>query len=116
MSKKSIAVASSNTARKIKDPFDRLFRLSMQEKKLAVELLSTYLPPELVQKIDFSTLTLLNGSTLLKNLRITHSDCVYGCTIEGKEAYIILACEHQSTAKELMAFRVLKYVVGLMDN
>jgi recombination-promoting nuclease RpnB len=116
MSKKPIAIGSSNPAREIKDPFDRLFRLSMQEKKLAVELLSTYLTPDLAQKIDFGTLTLLNGSTLLKNLRITHSDCVYGCTIEEKEAYIILACEHQSSAKELMAFRCLKYVVGLMDN
>lgn len=116
MAKKPTTVASLNPAREIKDPFDRLFRLSMQERKLAIELLSTYLPPELVQTIDFSTLTLLNGSTLLKNLRITHSDCVYGCTIKGQEAYIILACEHQSTAKELMAFRCLKYIVGLMDN
>ncbi|MEW9906561.1 MAG: Rpn family recombination-promoting nuclease/putative transposase [Candidatus Symbiodolus clandestinus] len=116
MAKKPIAVTSSTQAREIKDPFDRLFRLSMQEKKLAVELLRTYLPPELVQKIDFSTLTLLNGSTLLKNLRITHSDCVYGCTIQGQDAYIIVACEHQSDDDELMAFRVLKYVVGLMDN
>ncbi|WP_253305886.1 Rpn family recombination-promoting nuclease/putative transposase [unidentified bacterial endosymbiont] len=72
MAKKTISVASSNQAREIKDPFDRLFRLSMQEKKLAIELLSTYLQPGLAQKIDFSTLTLLNGSTLLKNLRITH--------------------------------------------
>lgn len=96
MTKQSKKAEELTDIEKLKDPFDKLFRRSMQEKKIAIELLKTYLPAELVEKIDFSTLTLLNGSTLLKNLKLTHADCVYGCTIQGQDGFIILNCEHQS--------------------
>ncbi|MEW9809744.1 MAG: Rpn family recombination-promoting nuclease/putative transposase [Candidatus Symbiodolus clandestinus] len=64
MTKQSKKAEELTDIEKLKDPFDKLFRRSMQEKKIAIELLKTYLPAELVEKIDFSTLTLLNGSTL----------------------------------------------------
>lgn len=97
-------------------PYDTLFRRSLQEKKVATDLLRSHLPAELVAEMDLSTLTLLNNDPVLQGLDIVYADCVYSCTIREKLGYIVTLCEHQSTAHKMMAFRFLQYIVGIMGN
>lgn len=101
---------------KITHPHDRLFKRSMQQIKIAIDLFRSCLPPALVNDIDWSTLTLINSEYLLQGLEKLQSDCVYSCKIRGEEGYIIFASEHQSTEKAMMSYRMLRYGVTIMDQ
>lgn len=116
MSKKNDLLPEVTESSEISQPYDTWFRRSMQEKKVAIDLLRSKLPEALLSQMDLSTLTLVNGTSILKGLDVVHSDCVYRCTIGDSDGYIIIASEHQSRAEKLMAFRVLQYKVGIMDN
>jgi predicted transposase/invertase (TIGR01784 family) len=116
MSKTDNALSENPESSEISQPYDTWFRRSMQEKKIAIDLLRSKLPETLLAQMDLSTLTLVNGTSILKGLNVVHSDCVYRCSIRGSDGYIIIASEHQSRAEKMMAFRVLEYAVGIMIN
>ena len=48
-----------------------------------------------------------------KNLRLTS---FFKTKIEGREAYLYLLLEHQSTPDKLMPFRLLKYMCNIIDH
>jgi predicted transposase/invertase (TIGR01784 family) len=116
MSKKDDVLSETPESSEISQPYDTWFRRSMQEKKIAIDLLRSKLPEALLDQMDLSTLTLVNGTSILKGLKVVHSDCVYRCTIRDSDGYIIIATEHQSSADHMIAFRELEYAVGIMNN
>lgn len=98
----------------IAHPHDRLFRRSMQEKAIAIDLLRSTLPAELLAQMDLSTLILANGDFVTKELKRFQNDCIYRCKIHNSDGYVVLAAEHQSRDEKLMAFRLLEYRVAIM--
>ena len=57
-----------------------------------------------------------SGSYVDANLSTSQSDLLFGVTIAGRPGFIYVLFEHQSTVDELMPFRVLKYVVRILDE
>lgn len=98
---------------KIHHPHDGFFRVAMSDLSVAKDLLKAHLPEKLVQQIDWNTLQITNKSYVDQKLRQVMSDMVYRCTLQGREAYIFLLIEHQSTPDPLMPFRVLEYDVRI---
>ena len=45
-----------------------------------------------------------------------HSDLLYSVHLEGRTAYLYVLFEHQSTVDQLMAFRLLRYMVRIWDR
>ena len=95
---------------------DGFFRVAMSDLSVAKDLLKAHLPQKLVQQIDWDTLQITNKSYVDQQLRHFLSDMVYKCLLQGREAYIFLLIEHQSTPDPLMPFRVLKYDVMICDE
>ncbi|XWN35407.1 MAG: Rpn family recombination-promoting nuclease/putative transposase [Roseivirga sp.] len=100
----------------INNPHDTFFRRSLTDLATAKDLLQRYLAPELVERIDWDSLQMSNQSFVKEALKELHSDVVYTCRIDGKEAYIYCLIEHQSTPDPLMAFRLLQYNVAIMEE
>ena len=98
---------------KIHYPHDGFFRVAMSDLRVAKDLLKAHLPAKLVQQIDWDTLQITNKSYVDRHLKQIFSDMVYKCMLQGKEAYIFLLIEHQSTPDPLMPFRVLEYDVRI---
>jgi predicted transposase/invertase (TIGR01784 family) len=92
---------------------DRFFKRSLKEKKIAIDFLKAHLPPDIYSSIDINSLQLTEKSFVIPELKEIHSDIIYKCQINQKSAYLFFLLEHQSTADELMAFRMLHYVVSL---
>ena len=96
---------------------DKFFKNSLKEKKIAIDFLKAYLPPSIYEKIDINSLQLTEKSFVIPELREIHSDIIYKCCINEKSAYLFFLIEHESTTKdELMAFRMLHYIVSLSYN
>ncbi|WP_205411469.1 Rpn family recombination-promoting nuclease/putative transposase [Candidatus Fukatsuia endosymbiont of Tuberolachnus salignus] len=89
----------------------------MSNVNVARDFLQFHLPPEIKEQCDFSTLKIEPGSFIEPNLRQHYSDIVYSLkTKEGKRCYIHCLIEHQSTPKKLMAFRLFRYSIPIMQQ
>lgn len=101
----------------IHQPFDKLFKISLTEKKVAISYLKARVPAEIYKRININTLELTDKSFILPKFREIHSDIVYRCQFDDKEGYIFFILGAESTEnEELMAFRQLQYSVAAMDQ
>lgn len=73
------------------------------------------LPPALVARIDFATLTACPGTFVDEGLADAHADLLFSVELAGRPALLYLLLEHQSTVDRLMAFRLLRYMVRIWD-
>ncbi|BBB15366.1 transposase [Candidatus Rickettsiella viridis] len=98
----------------IHHPHDKFFKRNLKEKKIAIDFLKAYLPQTIYKSIDIHTLQLTEKSFIVPELKEIHSDIIYKCEINQTSGYLFFLVEHESTAKdELMAFRLLHYIVSL---
>ncbi len=91
-------------------PHDRFFKKSMSYPEIASEFFKSYLPKEILEIIDLSTLKQENSSALSNELGEGVSDILYSVKYGKETGYISLLLEHQSTSDRLITFRIKKYV------
>lgn len=101
---------------KIKNPHDRFFKVNMQNLRVARSFFEAHLPVKLIKSVDFDTLKLESGTFIDKKLKELLSDLIYSVMIAGKQSYLYLITEHQSSIPDLMPFRILQYDCGIMEN
>jgi predicted transposase/invertase (TIGR01784 family) len=98
-------------------PHDSFAKQCLSNLAVAKDLLKPHLPPDIVSRINWNTFQLTNKSFVDKKLEQSHSDMVYKCLLDNdKNIYLYTLIEHQSTSEELLAFRMLKYNISLMDQ
>ncbi len=95
---------------------DALFKATFSKVENASAELRAVLPPALVDRIDFATLALMPGSFIDPQLMGSQSDLLFRAEIGGQRAFVFLLFEHQSTVDRLMAFRMLRYVVRVLER
>jgi predicted transposase/invertase (TIGR01784 family) len=98
------------------NPHDSLFKRALANLEVAKDLLQAHLAPEIVKRIDWNSIQLTNKSFVDEKLAHLHSDVVYQCKIDGKEAYIYCLIEAQTTPDPLFPFRILRYNIALMEQ
>jgi predicted transposase/invertase (TIGR01784 family) len=69
------------------------------------------LPEAVVARADWSSLRIVAGGFVDRELRDVMSDLICSVRIDGEEAFIDVLVEHQSRADWLMVFRLLRYIV-----
>lgn len=69
----------------IHQPFDKLFKVSLSEKKVAISYLKAHLPAEIFKRINIDTLELTDKSFILPKFREIHSDIVYRCQFDNQD-------------------------------
>jgi len=97
-------------------PHDALFKTIFSQREHAAGELACVLPKALVERLDFSTLTLLPSSFVDEALGDSHADLVYAVRAGEHEVLVHLLFEHQSTVDERMPFRLLRYMVRLWET
>ncbi|EAO9467364.1 Rpn family recombination-promoting nuclease/putative transposase [Salmonella enterica] len=95
---------------------DGLFKLFLREPDTARDFLAVHLPADIRTQVRLDTLKLEPGSFVDQKLRELHSDVLYSVeTAEGHAGYIYCLVEHQSTADRMMAWRMMRYSMAVMD-
>ena len=97
-------------------PHDHLFRSIMARKKVAKEFFLKHLPASLKKIVDFKTLKLQRDSYIGDNLHEQIADLLYSVDFNGISGYIYVLVEHQSKPEKLMPFRILKYMIAIMED
>jgi predicted transposase/invertase (TIGR01784 family) len=92
------------------------FQSVMSHTKLADELLHQHLPDNIKKLVDFSTLEMCKETYVDEHLKLLQVDVLYKAKIGGEDGYIYMLTEHMSTVDKLMPFRILKYMLRIMDN
>ncbi|ENF9607477.1 Rpn family recombination-promoting nuclease/putative transposase [Salmonella enterica] len=95
---------------------DGLFKLFLREPDTARDFLAVHLPADIRSQVRLDTLKLEPGSFVDQKLRELHSDVLYSVeTAEGHAGYIYCLVEHQATADRMMAWRMMRYSMAVMD-
>jgi conserved hypothetical protein (putative transposase or invertase) len=87
----------------------------MIEPKVIREFFEQNLPSNIKSVINFATIQPQKESFVDDKLRLHITDMLYSAEFSNKLGYLYLLVEHQSTPEKLMAFRVLKYMISIME-
>jgi predicted transposase/invertase (TIGR01784 family) len=98
------------------NPHDAIINYAFSKPDTAAGELRSVLPPALVDALDFDTLKLEPGSFVDEALAGHHTDLLYAVELEGREAFIYVLFEHQSTVDPLMPFRMLRYTCRVWER
>jgi predicted transposase/invertase (TIGR01784 family) len=89
---------------------DGFFKAVFSEPEHATAFFKSHLPPAIVARIDWPTLTVLPGSFIKSSLQQIHSDLLFSVRIGERETLLYLLFEHQSSPDPAMPLRLLGYV------
>ncbi|MFB8004106.1 Rpn family recombination-promoting nuclease/putative transposase [Nocardia sp. NPDC056000] len=99
-----------------KNPHDAYFRHVMSEASAAEGELRTVLPESVAAEMDWDAMELQSCSFVPKELQSRYSDVLYQTRWKGREAFVFVLMEHQSSSDNLMAFRMLEYMVAIWNR
>jgi hypothetical protein len=97
-------------------PHDSIFRQVFGVPANAASQLRAVMPPGIASRLDLGRLVRVPGSFVSESLRWRHSDLLFTAPLDGREAYVYVLVEHQSSDDPLMAFRMLRYVTRIWDD
>ena len=95
---------------------DHLTRSSLSNVKVAEEFFKTYLPPEIQEHLNWKSLAPQPESFINDKLRLEVADLLYAVTYQGRPGYLYLLLEHASVPDKKLPFRMLKYMIGVIEN
>ena len=101
---------------KIHNPHDRYFRTLMASPEVAQEFFEKHLPNKIKDILNLKSLQLQHNSYIDDVLYEQIVDLLYSADFSGSSGYIYVLVEHQSTPDKLMPFRMLKYMVAIMED
>jgi predicted transposase YdaD len=104
-------------ADEIHHPHDLMVRAVLSDLAEATSFLQRYLPQEVSQALNWSTLTLLESSFVDEDLRASEADFLYEIEhLSGADSvWVYVLLEHQSTPDRWMRLRLLKYCCRIWD-
>ncbi len=95
---------------------DTGYKKLFSDKRIFRQLLETFVDLDWIQDIDFDSCELLDKSFVSDHYKETESDIIYKVKLKGRDLYIIILLEFQSTIDRFMSLRFLNYISNfLMD-
>jgi recombination-promoting nuclease RpnB len=95
---------------------DAAFRNLLSERETAQDFMNMHIPPELHRHCDFSSLKMEPGSWVEKELRPYYSDVLYSVNTTTGCGYVYVLIEHSKNTNKLMAFRLMRYAMAVMQH
>lgn len=98
------------------NPHDRFFKEVFTRKEVAAEFFQLYLPTDLVNRLDLTSLTYLKDSFVTKELQEYYSDLLFKVSLkDGSPAYLYILLEHKSYAEKTTALQLLRYILSIWE-
>jgi predicted transposase/invertase (TIGR01784 family) len=101
----------------IHNPTDKLFKHGMSDLRVARELFNDHVPSKIKTLIDFNQISCEKNTFIDPAFKATEADVLYKAKLINSDefAYLYLLCEHQSEIDELMPFRLMVYMVRILE-
>ena len=98
-------------------PHDSFFKALFTQPGVAQDFLAHYLPPQVAELLDLSTLEREDASFVDAELRVHLSDLLYRVHLrDGPPAWVYILFEHKSFPDPLTPFQLLRYMVRLWER
>jgi len=97
-------------------PHDAVFRRIFGVPANAASQLRAVLASGIAARLDLGRLAPVPGSFVDEDLRWRHSDVLFTAPLDGRDAFVYVLVEHQSSDDPLMAYRMLRYVTRIWDR
>jgi hypothetical protein len=97
-------------------PHDSLFRFVFGKPVHAASELRAVLPAPLADRLDLANLRPVNGSFVDEELTNRHCDVLMRTRLGGREAFVYVLIEHQSSPDPIMPLRMLRYLMRIWDR
>ncbi len=100
------------------NPHDRFFNYAFGQSQHAAGLLRASLPEGLAERLDWGSLERRPTNFIDARLRRLYGDLLFSArtTDSHEDTFLYALTEHQSRPHALMAYRVLRYMVGVWDE
>lgn len=89
---------------------DRRYKKLFSHPVFVQELLEHFVHEDFIKELDFNSLERLDKSFITDDFKEKESDLIYKIQYQGKDVYIYLLLEFQSTVDKYMALRMLRYI------
>jgi predicted transposase YdaD len=93
-----------------------LFRFVFSKPVHAASELRAVLPAPLTDRLDLANLRPVNGSFVDEELTNRHADVLMRTRLDGREAFVYVLIEHQSSPDRMMPLRMLRYLIRIWDR
>ncbi len=80
------------------------------------QLLTSFVNEDWINNIEYSTLEKIDKSFISDEFAERESDLIYKAKYKGKEIYIFILLEFQSTVDRFMSLRMLRYIIELYED
>ena len=95
---------------------DKFARSMMANPKVVQEFFHKNLPDELRDSLDFSSLHMEKESYIDDGLKSQITDLLYKADFHGRPGFLYLLIEHASKSHPFLPFRLLKYMLAIMEE
>ncbi len=96
-------------------PHDLFFRKIMERWQAVAAEMRAVLTPGMAALVDWTQMTPVSKSFVAPQLRGRYSDVLFRTRIAGRTGFVYVLAEHQSSSDELMAFRIVEYMVAIWN-
>jgi len=99
------------------NPHAMFFEKVFSRKDIAIDFLQNYLPENIVQRLDFSSLEPVNKSFISNELKPAQSDLLFRILTKDDAAiFIYFLLEHKSFVDRWVMMQLLSYVLKICDE
>jgi predicted transposase/invertase (TIGR01784 family) len=91
---------------------DRGYKKLFSNRVIFRQLIETFVQQEWVKELDFTDCETLDKTFIADHYKATESDIIYRVKFRGRDAYLVILLEFQSTVDRFMALRVLNYLTN----
>ena len=95
---------------------DRRYKRLFSKPYFLQKLLESFVHEDFVHELDFSTLKRWDKSFIDEAFREKESDLIFSIEFKGRECYIYLLLEFQSTVDKHMPIRFLRYILEFYES
>lgn len=96
-------------------PHDKLFKVAMSRPEVVKNFLQEHLPAHIKEMVDLNAIKQEPTSFIDARLRKREADILYSMHFGAKQGYIYTLFEHLSNPDRQIAFRILKYMIRIME-
>jgi predicted transposase/invertase (TIGR01784 family) len=102
-------------------PHNNFFIKSMQDLRVAKDFFSLHLPEDIKEKVDLDSIAFEKTNFITGREKISNKkkekrlDMLYSVKVNGEDGYFYLLSEHQSTPDPKMPYRIMKYILEIIQ-
>src|SRR3990167_6933385 len=97
-------------------PHDRYTRSLMANPKVIDEFFQKHLPKKDKEILDFSSIQIRKESYIDDSLKLKIVDMLFEAKFDSRPGFLYLLFEHASKPHKMLPFRMLNYVIAIMNE